>query len=331
MGHRERCPHEGMEDRVTDDDRITEQTIARYRAELTAEAELARGDLDEIEDHLRALYGELRDAGLPRAEAIAQACRRLGEPRALAREHARVRTPFGTRLSRTRAWSAAALLAPFAVEAVKAARHVGMASPYGIELLLVVLVLAALVARLTWARPVILGSLVMMLAWNAIVIAGTPVPFSLEVDGLCACGAGALAFLVPWRHGELAPAGIALALLAPAYMGGATALSFFLTAPGGILLANPLSVVAVAAVLAAGAGVVLRARWAAFAAALAALALAGTTSAFWPLEMRIPSMAVWRLLILGSMMLGSLSAAAAAVMCWRTARSRLGTLRHVLD
>ena len=42
---------------MTDDD----QVIAKYRAELTAEAELARGDIDEIEDHLRSLAADLRE------------------------------------------------------------------------------------------------------------------------------------------------------------------------------------------------------------------------------------------------------------------------------
>ncbi len=55
------------EDQVIDHDDDDEPTIARYRSELVAEAELARGDLDEIEDHLRSLADELRDATACRA------------------------------------------------------------------------------------------------------------------------------------------------------------------------------------------------------------------------------------------------------------------------
>ena len=92
-----------------------EQAIEHYRARLAAEAELARGDLAEIEDHLRTLIDALREDGLPAGEAIVEAARRLGDPRQLAREHARVRTPFGAKLSRARAWSACALLLPYLV------------------------------------------------------------------------------------------------------------------------------------------------------------------------------------------------------------------------
>ena len=65
-----------------------DEAIEQYRQELVAEASLAKGDLDEIEDHLRALIDELRadQPALGLATAIAQARERLGEPRALARE-----------------------------------------------------------------------------------------------------------------------------------------------------------------------------------------------------------------------------------------------------
>src|ERR1700735_2503737 len=93
------------------DDDNDDEDIARYRAQILAEAELSRGELDEIEDHLRSLAADLREHGTPSGEAIALACQRLGDPRDLAREHARARSRFGARLSRARAWSAAALLA----------------------------------------------------------------------------------------------------------------------------------------------------------------------------------------------------------------------------
>ena len=311
---------------MTDDDRM----IATYRTELLAEAELARTDLDEIEDHLRALATELRAAGMPRAEAIAEACRRLGEPRELAREHARVRSPFGAKLSRARAWSAAALLLPYAVVEARFALDAGLASLPGVELGLVLLVMVALIARITWARPIILGALAVALTWTATILVTTWSPIASKIV-LGACGAGAMAFLVPWRRGELTPAGAALALLAPSYMGAATAMSFYVTAPGGVVFANPVATIATVAVIVAGIGVVLRARWAALAAALGALALAGTAHGFWPLVVRMPHGEMWRALIVGSMVAGAITAAIAAMVCWRTARSAFGTLRHVLD
>jgi hypothetical protein len=318
-------------DRDRDDrDRTAEEVIAKYREELVAEAELARGDLDEIEDHLRSLYAELRDAGIPRAEAIAQACTRLGEPRKLAREHARVRSPFGARLSRKRAWSAALLIAPFALFQIQFVSHVGFVSPAGAELVIAMLVLAALAARVTWARAIALGALACLVTLVAIQTLVGPVPlrFSAPVLG---CYGGALVFLVPWRRGELAPAGIALALLTPAYVGAATAVMSYVTAPSGAMLANPVASISFVSVIAAGAGIVLRARWAAFAAALASLALAGTAHGFWGLTFRWPQASLWFVLLVGSMCVGAVTSAIAAVVSWRTARSALGTLQHVLD
>ena len=46
-----------------DDAGEVDAAIEAYRFELCTEAELATGDLDEIEDHLRELIGELRAAG----------------------------------------------------------------------------------------------------------------------------------------------------------------------------------------------------------------------------------------------------------------------------
>ncbi|NVB77954.1 MAG: hypothetical protein HOV81_06120, partial [Kofleriaceae bacterium] len=86
-----------------------DEEIVEYRKRLRAQGELAERDLDELEDHLRELTCELRNAGMSAAEAVTEAARRLGDPRQLAREHARVRSRFGPPLSAGRAWSAAAL------------------------------------------------------------------------------------------------------------------------------------------------------------------------------------------------------------------------------
>jgi hypothetical protein len=309
---------------MTEDDAIT-----KYREQLTAEADLARGDLDEIEDHLRNLYNELRER-MPHGDAIAEACRRLGDPRQLAREHARVRTPFGARLSRRRAWSAAVLLVPMAVQAVVSARHWGMASPAGIECGLVLFVMAALVGRLTWARPIIVGSLAATLVWNLTVALAMPIEMPHATLFLVS-NLGALAFLVPWRRGELTPAAIGLALLAPAYSAAASSLWFYASSPDGVVVINPIGFLAALCVVLAGIGFVLRARWGAIPAAIAALSLVGVTNAFWPMDWRMPGGEAWRMLVLGNFMFGAATAAIAAVVCWRTARSKLGTLRHVLS
>ena len=49
-----------MTDKVIDKE--IEDAVATYRAEVLAEAELARADVAELEDHLRSLIDELRTA-----------------------------------------------------------------------------------------------------------------------------------------------------------------------------------------------------------------------------------------------------------------------------
>ena len=308
----------------TEDDAIT-----KYRSELVAEADLARGDLDEIEDHLRTLSDDLREQGLPRAAAISEACRRLGDPRQLAREHARVRTPFGARLSRVRTWSAAVLLVPMVIQALGQARYWGIGTPAGGEGVLVVLVMAALVARLTWARPIVVGMLAMMLAWN--LAFDLAMPGTLNHPKLLVLGSvGALAFLVPWRRGEVTLSAIGLGLLAPAYWATASSLMFYVTTRHMVVM-NPFGFLAALGVVLGGVGFVLRARWGAFPAAIAALSLVAVTHSYWPMDIRMPGGETWRVLVLGSFLFGALTAALASVVCWRTARSSLGTLRHVLS
>ncbi|MGE5184225.1 MAG: permease prefix domain 1-containing protein [Acidobacteriota bacterium] len=304
-----------------------EDAIAQYRRDLTAEAELARGDLAEIEDHLRALIDELRAGGLPATEAVAEAARRLGDPRQLAREHARVRTPFGARISRLRAWSATLLLAPFPYLIARSMRG-GLASYNGLEIALSVIALVGLAARLPWARAIVLGSLLSVTGWNAIAVATWPAD-AFQIAQLV-CYAGAIAFLVPWRRGELSASALALVLLGPAYTGAATMLSLFFTGPDHHVLADPWGVLALAGVLAAAGGGLLRARWAALPAAVAAFALVMAVLEVWPLYVRLHSPDVWRAVMLATLSGGAACAGAAAVMMWRHARSTLGTLHGVL-
>jgi len=312
-----------MSDRDTRDD--VDAAIEAYRLELRAEAELAAGDLDEIEDHLRELIAELRAAGRG-AEAIALARRRLGEPRAVAREHARVRSPFGARPSRLRAWSAAALLVPMVGWWVWGAARGGAWSRTGFEAGLGAMLVVALVLRLSWARAVLLGQAVASTITMAFGLwlwpwVRTEVALQLVVY------AGAAAFLMPWRRGELTASGAALALLAPAYTGAAVVLSFQITAPGGDLLGLPAATLALLAALAAAAGVLVRARWGCVAAAVNAAALAAAVHRIWGLTWRVPHPVAERLVVVGIVAGGAIAAAVAAVLAWRDARPGVGTLR----
>lgn len=318
MGHRERRPDESVEDDMTEDVTQIEEAIAAYRAELVAEAELARGDLNEIEDHLRALIEELRDTRAI-GEAIALARSRLGDPKQLAREHARVRTPFGAKLSRARAWSAAALVAPSLVLSAVAALQGHGGPGVGVHLLVASGMFAALVARRTWAWPILLGNLAGGLAWGAIALLAPP--YSRWMIAQLACHAGAFAFLVPWRRGELSAASWALALLGPAYSAALQMFSVQLTMPNGIVFGNPAVPIAFVAVLVTGATVVWRTRWAAMTAVIAAIALASTAADNWDMTVRMTHSAVWRTLFLGQLVVGSCAAFASAVVIWRSRRA----------
>lgn len=79
-------------------DRAIDEAVGRYRELLAGEVDIGRAALDEIEDHMRSLVADLRATGMPTANAITEAAERLGDPREVAREHARVRTSFGAKL-----------------------------------------------------------------------------------------------------------------------------------------------------------------------------------------------------------------------------------------
>ena len=309
---------------TADDD--VDAAIEAYRAELVAEAELAGADLAEIEDHLRSLVDDLRRAGLSSERAVTEAVRRLGEPRLVAREHARVRSAFGAKLSRARAWSATALLAPFLVY-------------YGIqpdrtmlghlETLLSAVVIAGLCARLWWARAIVLGTLPVPLAlfglswWT-----GSDPGTVLTAQMIGYLGAGA--FLMPWHRSELSASGAALMLISVAYGAAMTLTWLQVTTPGGHLRILAPGMMALAAVLLAAAGTILRARWAAVAAGFAAVTLLQQLMTLAPLRPHHQALDVWSTLALGTIGAGAAAAAIAAVLCWRAARSTIGTWRGVL-
>jgi hypothetical protein len=299
-----------------------EQAIAQYRSQLTSEAELARADLAEIEDHLRTLIEELHDAGMPVAEAIAEAASRLGDPRQLAREHARVRTPFGARLSRTRAWSATLMLLPSLWVDVRMFIAEGLGTLAAFQLIAMLAIVAGLALRQAWARAIVLGLLadaaINMIYYAAIMPEPSTFAFVEIVFAF-----GALAFVAPWRRSELTGIGCALVLLGPTYHGAMILL--------GLVPPDVWGVTALLAVLAAGAGAVLRARWATLAAALASVALAGGIIERWNMIAVGPHATLMRVYVFGSMTLATVAAVSTALLSWRAARSTFGTLRGVIS
>lgn len=306
---------------MKDEDFEIDAAVAAYTAELQAEAELGRAEVGELEDHLRATIGELRAHGLTASHAIAEAARRLGDPRAVARESARVRSPFGARLSRARAWSIVALMVPllasgFANISLMSARN-------RIELVLGAVLAVAIAARRTWARPILLAAMVFQTTWYIVALAG--------VGGVDAAWlvvqVGLVAFLVPWRRGELTAAGAALSLQVWAFCAATFALGFQYTSREGtwMLIAPAAQVALVAAFIATGGGV-LRARWSALAAALSAGTLALALVEILQLRFRAGG-AMFEVGSYAMIASGAVAAAASAVMSWRTAGSRLGSFR----
>jgi hypothetical protein len=315
---------------VKDDETEIDDAVARYRDEMAAEAALAERDLAEIEDHLRLLIDELR-ASLPLADAIVAACERMGPPGAVAREHARVRTPFGARLSRARAWSAVAMLAPF--HAI-ASWDVLSRSPYlgtwfhagfVMEAGLGALVLVALAFRLTWARALVLGTLPIGMLSAVAAIAWTGHPFHAA---RLAAELAAFGCLMPWRRGELTAPGRGLALMAPAYVGGIMMLMRF--SPDrmfeGPSLESLIGPVAFTAVISGAVGALLRARWAGPVTLSASMLLLAGAALIWSDGDSSPALFAF---LFGMQLASVVAAAWAATIQWRTAHSTLGTLRSL--
>ncbi|HTR51979.1 MAG TPA: permease prefix domain 1-containing protein [Kofleriaceae bacterium] len=305
-----------------------DEAIAAYRAQLLTEAELARADLDEIEDHLRALAAELRTSGMPASSAIAEAARRLGDPKQVAREHARVRSAFGAKLSRARAWSAAALLmVPLAAFAYEVLPFVGPFSHEAVEIAFGAALVLALGLRIGWARPLALGGIAFFTVLSAIAIAtssNTSLAWILPFLGL-------LAFLAPWRRGELAPAGLALALQVWAFGAAIFALGFMISTEDGHTYISSGAQLAFVTALIALAGGVVRARWGAIASLVSGFALAASLFEILQLRFRMHDAGVFVIAIPALVGSGALAAAIGALLAWRSARSSLGTLRGILS
>lgn len=311
-----------QEDRMSDE---IDNAVRAWTAELLAEAELGRADVAELEDHLRDTIATLRDQGLPTARAVAEAAHRLGDPRAIAREHARVRGAFGAKLSRARGWSVIALLVPMMVNGFAHLFEVPMHMQF--ELFAGVVLVAALAARRTWARPILLGGIAFWMLGAAVSLVAFPhlSPIWLVIH------AGLVAFLAPWRRGEITAAGASLALSVWAFAAATLALGFWITTPTGGQLIAPGAVPAVLGAMIATCGGVLRARWAALASAVAAVGLGFAALQLNALTMRMATAApaFFHAMMIALVASGAVAAAIAAVLSFRTARSMLGTLRAI--
>jgi hypothetical protein len=250
----------------------------------------------------------------------------------VAREHARVRTHFGVALSRARAWSVVALLAPMIVFAIASdGMNAGLASPLGVSLAFGTLAMVALAARLAWARPVLLGVAIFWLV-PSLMMLSRPEPLTIGIELFLAVHVALIAFLVPWRRGELGRGGAALALATWSFGVATFATMFEYTGPGGApLIIGPIAYLAVAACLLATAGGVMRARWGAVVSGVAAAALAVAAFQTASLRFAVPGAALMFLIVPVLFASGAVAAAASAVLGWRGARSLAGSLRYVLE
>jgi len=308
------------------DEHEIEAAITTYRAQLQAEAELGRSDLAEIEDHLRELVAELRETGMPIAVAVTEAARRLGEPAALAREHARVRAPFGAKLSRARAWSACVLFVALLYPVASIAVNYGDLQS-AVEAVLGAGLIVGLAFRLTWVRAVVLGISGFGVAWTlaTLLFAAGPAPAHLALN------LGVVAFLVPWRRGELTAPGWALVLVYTMYCGATWALrEHAITTSSDDLMAHLTASLTLPLTLSTGAGIVLRARWAAltagFAAAMLLLCVANASSLTYPFVQP-----AWVLgFAIGIQLAGAIAGGLVAWLAWRSARTTFGTMHALL-
>ena len=333
MGCRQCNAYQGMEAGMSE----VEEFIEQYKRELVAEAELARDDLREIEDHLRTLTAELRESGMSSVDAVRMACERLGDPRAVAREHAKMGSQFGERLSWARTISAALLLLTFVVSNCvgmwmvlnpPAGSLASQISPFAVILALGTMVLwialvAALFARRSWARAIAVGSAVFELIE---MIAPWPTPTALA---LLVPVAGALLFIMPWRRRELRRAGYAIALQAFAFgvmFSTARIFGSHRQGPGFETL------IGILPTLVAIVGSVIRARWTSLASMFGAAALSVSVVEVvrYDIAFRHNEYVNDWLPLASMVFAGVLASSIAAVLSWRSTRPTAGSLRYML-
>lgn len=301
-----------------------DEAIATYTHELQAEASLAKGDVAEIEDHLRSLIDELR-AHQPLGVAIAQAKLRLGEPRALAREHARVSGSFGPPLSRWRAVSAVALLVPMLWSAFATMRF--EMTVQNLEVASALALGLGLLAGRGWARPVMFAGAAFWLLPMALSLYCDP---SISPTWLV-LHAGIVAFLAPWRRREITYAGVALALQTWAATSAIMVLGFQVTTTmnGPPEYVTPAALVAVVAASKATVGGILRARWSAIASLVSAVTLAVSIHQLVGMSFKFAHGDLYEVMTFAMLATGALASLAASVLLWRHARSTFGSLREV--
>lgn len=305
-----------------------DHAVAEYLGELEAEAELAREDLAELEDHMRSLVDELRATGASTEDALAQAKLRLGDPKQLARECARVRSPFGAKLSRARAWSAGGLfLALVALNFVMFAGRSAHLGYFVIESAIGLAMAGALLARFAWARAAVaafVGYGLLQIGVSALINGGLPY-WEAPHYAMLAIQIGVGAFVMPWRRGEIGPAGFALGLVVVMYAGATWVLSFEIWNPVLTPEAGA-AYVAQFATIFAGIGIVMRARWAAAMAAVSTASLSIAAALMFDIGLP-PGAEHVRYLLVGTVTAGAVAALICTRQSWRVANSSLGTVR----
>jgi hypothetical protein len=312
-----------MEDLVKDVD----AEIEEYRRRLRAERKIAESDLDELEDHLRELTNQLLTEGKPAAEAVTEAARRLGDPRQLARELARVRSPFGVPLSPGRALIGAVLFVlPFIRVLAEYYTRPGLAVgdiPFRFWFVLAVFVVlaVALATRMTWARAVVLGVTMQTLT----IYLG--MPYGADPFGWIT-RLGGLALVMPWRRTEYSLAAINLALQAWACGSAWIALASQLAPSDAVLLRSVCGTIALVCAAAGCIGTVRGARWSAITSAVSALALFIALGALSTAQFHRGDALEWQVHVFGAVGSGAIAATVAAVLGWRTTRSLVGPLQR---
>ncbi len=301
-----------------------DRAVARYREQLSREADLGRARLDEIEDHLRLLIDDLQATGMPAAQAVTEAARRLGDPRAIARESARVRTPFGAKLPMWRALAVIAIFLPQIAWGPVTDTWMGLA-----ERVIGGALCGAMLLRSAWARAVLFGIMGWSVVWT-IVRLGAGLGEWGPPAWMIATQLAGLALLAPWRRADLTAPGWALALLYPMYCAGAWFMGWMVTDSLG-LMPIPDAIYAVAGVLLAGVGLVLRARWAALPAIAAVAVMVMWFGFLAETRFRMENAAAVQAMSLVAAGACIVAGTAIAILAWRSARSTLGTLRGVLE
>lgn len=298
--------------------------IEEYRKRIRAEGKLAESDLDELEDHLRELTDELLTAGKPAAEAVTEAARRLGDPRQLAREHARVRSPFGVPLSTGRALSGAALfMLPFIALNADLDTELELSLSACLAAAVLAVIVIALAARMPWARAVTLGVTLQSLSVG-LVVPHAPSALIWITD------LGLLAFIMPWRRTEISFAAIILALQTWACVSGLTALLWVPGPDGALSLRSVSGTIALVCALAGCIGTARRARWSALTSAVSALALFGALTTLTTFPFNLGDTGELQPMPYGAVGSGAIAATVAAVLSWRTTRSLVGPLQRAM-